>query len=198
MMKGINAVLLLLTVAGTVSAGVVRGNDAAQPVVTEKYEYYEVFGGCEKDVQCDLQRKCITWKDGKKYDSVTNWKIKWDYDHNPSAQNCSPNSFRVTVDVTFHLPKWVPTKEAPRQLVDKWDGYMKNVLAHEKGHRDIAVQAATELTRKVAQLPSALACVELERAIHDLCRKQMRILDRNEKQYDAATNHGHTQGAIFP
>ncbi len=212
MMKGITALLLFMTVAGTASAGSEnfaaveagtappgqRGNSIAPPVIAEKYEYYEVCGCCEKDLQCDLKQKCIRWNDGKKYDSVTNWKITWDYDHNPGGQSCTPDSFRVTVDVIFHLPKWVPTKEAPRRLVDKWDGYMRSLLTHEKGHRDIAVKAAAELSRKVAQLPSVLACSELEREIHDLSRKQMRILDGDEKRYDAETGHGYTQGAIFP
>jgi predicted secreted Zn-dependent protease len=211
MIRNVKIAVILLAVALTAAAGEEnhesagsarilsqRQDNIAPPLLNEKYEYYEVCGYCEKDVQRDLQKKCLTWKDGKRYDSVTNWQLKWDYDHNRAGQNCSPDSFRVTVNVTYHLPKWVPTGETPRQLVDKWDGYMKNLLVHEQGHRDIAVKAAAELTREVAQLPPALACADLDREIQELSRKQMRILDKKERQYDEATNHGYTQGAMFP
>src|SRR5208283_831386 len=114
-------------------------NNVVPPVVKEKYEYYEVCGICEKDVQCDLKQKCITWNDGKKYDSVTNWKFKWNYGHSIASSACRADSFTVTVDVVFRLPKWTRTADAPPQLVDKWNKFISNLMIHERGHRDLAV-----------------------------------------------------------
>ncbi|HYA85742.1 MAG TPA: DUF922 domain-containing protein [Nitrospirota bacterium] len=173
-------------------------NNVVSPVVKEKYEYYEVSGSCEKDVLCALQHKCICWTDGKKYDSLTNWKIKWDYDYDRTPQTCTTDSFKVTVDVIFHLPKWVKTGDAPPPLVEKWDTYMEKLLMHEKGHRDRAVEAATEITHAVKELPAARTCAELDREVQALSHERMEKMTGVQEEYDAATKHGRTQGAVFP
>jgi predicted secreted Zn-dependent protease len=212
MMKGISVFLLLMTVVTVSFAGEATANKTSvdknalvesksgiiPPVVKEKYEYYEVCGICEKDLHCDLKQKCITWNDGKKYDSVTSWKIKWDYGYNNVSNACKANSFIVNVEVIFRLPKWVRTDEAPQALVDKWDTFVRNLLTHEKGHRDLAIAAASELARSVAELPPAETCADLDKKVQALSRSSMKKLNEEEKQYDINTNHGQTQGASFP
>jgi predicted secreted Zn-dependent protease len=188
----------LPVVANLGKESVSRKKSVAQPRVIEKYDYYEVGGGCEKDILCDLKQKCVKWDDGKNYDSVTSWKVKWDYGYDRAPQTCSPDSFRVTVAITFRLPKWTRPPDAPQQLIDKWDTYMKNLVAHENGHRDMAVEAASELSQAVAELPPALTCDEIDREVQKLSRARMAKLRADEKGYDTSTHHGHTQGAVFP
>ena len=145
-----------------------------------------------------MSEKGCRWDDGKKYDSLTSWHVKWDYGYDRAPQACTPASFRATVEIIFRYPEWVRTDGAPQPLVAKWDSYMKNLINHENGHRDMAVQAAAELSRAVAELPPASNCAELDREVRELCRLRMKKLKENEYEYDAATNHGLTQGAIFP
>lgn len=171
---------------------------ALPPVVTEKYKYYEVRGGCEKELHGQLCKNCITWDDGKKYDSATSWNVKWNYDYDRTAQACSADSFKVTVDVLFQFPKWVRMDDAPPALVGKWDAYMRNLSLHENGHRDLVVEAAAGLTRSVASLPPAQTCAELDREVRKLCSARMAQLEADQREYDDQTDHGVTQGAIFP
>jgi predicted secreted Zn-dependent protease len=166
--------------------------------VNEKYIYYDICGLCEKDLQCDLKDKCITWTDGKKYDAVTSWEMKREYALNSAAGACSVEAFTVTVEVVFHLPRWEHTDAAPRALVDKWDRYMQNLLTHENGHRDLAVAAASDISRDVAELAPIGTCGELDRRIHDLSRIRMNKLVEEQKEYDIKTEHGRRQGAVFP
>jgi predicted secreted Zn-dependent protease len=205
MIRGIYFLFLLMTVAVASGAGETmpesttnNKNHLVPPVVNEKTEYYEVCGGCEKDVQSELQEKCIKLANGKKYDSVTNWKVKWDYGHSQAAQTCTAESFVVTVDIVYRLPKWVRTGEAPQTLVEKWDRYMENLMMHEKGHRDRAMASAVELTRLVAELPPARTCAELDRVVNTLCRARLDKLIEVQKKYDDDTCHGVLQGAEFP
>jgi len=212
MTKGISIFLLLVAVATTSFAEEGKADQkpvvqnapfqtkigVIPPVVTEKYEYYEVCGICEKDLQCDLKQKCITWNDGKKYDSVTSWKISWDYGYNNVASTCKADSFIVNVEVIFRLPKWVRTDEAPKALVDKWDTFVRNLLTHEKGHRDLAIAAAAELARSVAELPPAPTCADLDKKVQAMSHMSIKKLNEEEQQYDVTTDHGQTQGAVFP
>ena len=173
-------------------------NHLVPPVVNEKTEYYEVCGGCEKDVQSELREKCIKLANGEKYDSITNWKVKWDYSHSRAPETCTAESFVVTVDIVYRLPKWVRTGEVSQTLVEKWDRYMENLMMHEKGHRDRAVASAEELTRLVAELPPARTCAELDRVVNTLCRTRLDKLIEVQKKYDTDTCHGVLQGAEFP
>ncbi len=166
--------------------------------VNEKYVYYDVCGLCEKDLQCDLKNKCIKWTDGKKYDSMTSWKMKRHYDRNNTAGACSVEAFTITVEVVFRLPRWEHTDAAPTALVDKWDRYMKNLVTHENGHRDLAVAAAADISRDVAELAPIWTCAELDRRIDDLSRIRMNKLVEEQKEYDIKTEHGRMQGAVFP
>ena len=166
--------------------------------VNEKYVYYDICGLCEKDLQCDLKSKCIKWTDGKKYDSVTSWKMKRDYNRNSTAGACSVEAFTVTVEVVFDLPRWKHADDASRELVDKWDRYMKNLITHENGHRDLAVAAAADISRDVAELAPISTCGELDRRIDNLSRIRMNKLVEEQKEYDIKTEHGRKQGAVFP
>jgi predicted secreted Zn-dependent protease len=173
-------------------------NTVLPPVVREAYEYYEICGCCEADLKGELKQKCITWKDGRKYDALTNWKVKWDYGHNRAGKTCSADSFTVTVNVRYHLPKWAKPAEAPRELIGKWESYTKNLLTHENGHRDRAVDAAADLTRTVADLPPFNTCSELDREVNIISRARMKRLEGEQQQYDRETGHGAAQGALFP
>ncbi len=210
MMKKIAFCLLLLTISAIASAAeenIVLANvdknlfrqkpAAVAPIVTEKYEYYEVRGSCEKDSQCRMRRKGIAWSDGKKYDSATSWHVTWKYDYNRTPDACSADSFRVFVEITFLYPRWVPGGDTTGDLTDRWEAYIKNLVTHENGHRDLAVEAAAELARAVADLHPSPTCADVDREVRALSRVRMDMLNDNEKEYDTATNHGYTQGAVF-
>ena len=168
------------------------------PLVTEKYEYYEVCGCCEEELHCDLKKKCVTWTDGKKYDSLTSWDIKWDHEYDQASKTCAVNSFRPIINFTFRYPKWNRTNDAPNSLTEKWDRYLKNLIAHETGHRDMVVEAVKDLSRVVVQLPPAATCGDLDSNVQELFRKSMEKMKHDQREYDEATKHGGTQGAVFP
>jgi predicted secreted Zn-dependent protease len=168
------------------------------PAITEQYEYYDVKGDSEKTLRCEMSKNGCTWSDGKKYDSVTTWRVKWQYGYNRGPQTCSAESFKATIDIIYRYPKWVRDNDAPQSLVDKWDGYMKNLVMHENGHRDMAVKAAEDISCAVASMPPASSCEEVDRHVRALYRERMQKLSVDEKKYDVATSHGLTQGAVFP
>ncbi len=203
---------LLLAVATTASAGdstVVLASlkkdmplrkQAAPilPAITEKDEYYDIKGDSENDLQAQMKQKGISWGDGKKYGSITSWHVKWDYAYDRAPQTCAPESFRITAEIVIRYPHWLQNDDAPHPLVAKWESYMKNLIVHEEGHRDLVVDAAKELSLAVAALPPTPTCADLDRKIRSLCRTRMSRLNDEERKYDVTTEHGRTQGAIFP
>jgi predicted secreted Zn-dependent protease len=168
------------------------------PIVKEEYEFYEITGNSEKDLLCQITEKGCTWKDGRKYTSVTSWNITWNYGYTRASQGCRADSFIATVEISFRYPKWARADDAPQPLVGSWETYLEKLIIHENGHRDIAVKAAAGLTRAVAELPAAPSCADVDRELQALCRERITELNMAEMEYDEATNHGTMQGAIFP
>lgn len=212
MMKIIAISLLLITFAAATFAAEDRvdiasidsdqtfrvKNKVLPPKVAEKYEYYEICGCSEKELHCDLKQKCVTWNDGHKYDSLTSWDVKWDHGFDQTSETCTINSFKPIVEIAFRYPKWKRTDDAPRSLMEKWDRYLKNLITHENGHRDMVVEAANDLSRAVAQLTPAPSCDDLDRNVRALFRKRMEKMNKDQREYDETTKHGATQGAVFP
>jgi predicted secreted Zn-dependent protease len=208
------SILSILFVAAAVTASaaekafdVARIDDDLRPgiqnkvpalVVNEKYEYYEIKGNSEKELRSQMCRNGCRVNDGKRYDSVTAWHWRMDYGYDRAPGACSADSFKVALEIDYRYPQWVNTGNAPQPLVDKWNGYLKHLVTHENGHRDLAIEAADELSRAVAALPSARSCAELDREVRALSHEHMEKLNADEKGYDETTGHGKTQWAVFP
>jgi predicted secreted Zn-dependent protease len=167
------------------------------PRVREAVEYYEITGSSEKDLQEGIRRKGIPLRDGKVYDSVTRWEIQWDYGHDRSAEACSVEAFRVTVEVTTRYPAWIGTDSAPPALAAKWQIYQQSLLLHESIHRDMVVEAAEDLSRSVENLPPVATCDALDRTVQALSRERIGRLREDSAAYDRDTGHGLTQGAFL-
>jgi predicted secreted Zn-dependent protease len=210
-MRTLVAVVTLTTGAGVASAAddpirissLGKGHHRMQPrkvlppIVKETVEYYEIKGYCEQDLQKQLCTYGVPWKDGKTYDSLTSWDIRWNYGYDREHQSCSADSFTVTIQVTIRYPKWIPADDASPSLVEKWNTYMQSLVEHETGHRDMAVEAAADLSRVVAEIAPAATCADLDRDVRTAARNRMKRLLADNEAYDEATGHGLTQGAVL-
>lgn len=212
-MKSLIAFLMIVAFAGTTFAAIGGGvelanidgtarqqvlDQAAQPAVTEKYEYYDITGSHESELRRQMSVSGIKWDDGKTYDALTTWNVKWNYNYACANDGCKAGSFRTSVDITFRYPRWLRPPDASAELIAKWDRYMANLIVHENGHRDMAVQQTADLAVAVSQLPPAPSRAELDRLIETLASERMAKMNADEKQYDVTTIHGATQGAVFP
>jgi len=167
------------------------------PMVTEHIEYYDVRGISESELRCQMDQNGCRWKDGKRYDAVTTWRVKWDYSH-IQTRTCDPASFRVMLEITYRYPQWQRSEEASESLVEKWQAYLRNLTTHEHGHRDMAIEATQDIARSVQELPAPASCEDLEQQVRNLSQKRMAKLDADSRDYDSRTRHGATQGALFP
>ena len=170
---------------------------ALPPRVKETVEYYEVAGNSEKDLQRELRKNGVPFRDGNVYDSATQWDLSWDYGYDRSAQACVADAFTVTVQIAIRYPKWVRNDDAPSALAAKWEVYQQNLVLHETGHRDMVLAAAADLSSAVENLPPAATCDALDREVRALARGRIQQLRQEGRDYDRTTGHGLTQGAIL-
>jgi predicted secreted Zn-dependent protease len=196
--KGIIVFLMITMTAFTACGGEsAAGNERV--TVNEKYEYYEITGSTESELRQQMGQKGIKWDDGKTYDALTTWNVTWQYDYDCELSGCTAEDFKATVNIVFRYPQWVRDEAgAPEPLMAKWENYMNNLIVHEVGHRNMAVDAVAQMAAAVTELPGTPSRSELDRAVEALTRERMAKMNSEQRTYDDTTIHGTTQGAVFP
>ncbi len=118
----------------------------------------------------------------------------------PAEPACRVTDLAVSLDVTVRLPHWEPAKAMRPVLREQWERMKIGIEIHERGHRDIAVEAAESLNHRLhALVPEpGTDCAALERRIlRERIKAQMRHENR-DAAYDRRTRHGVTQAPKPP
>jgi predicted secreted Zn-dependent protease len=168
-------------------------NLQAAPVVSTETQYYLVDG---KNAQAI--RKDMNAKRSRHYDAYTAWQVNWNFYWNDNRSSCTLTKVNTKVAVKFTLPKLATDSLADQNAKQRWNSYYSALIAHENGHRDFGVNAATAIEQALLSMGSRDNCKVLEKEANNLA---YRVLDKyiaDEKLYDIDTNHGMNDGATFP
>ncbi|MDD2468398.1 MAG: DUF922 domain-containing protein [Desulfobulbus sp.] len=166
--------------------------------INENHDYYDIKGITEQELQQQMNSSGFVEADGKSHYAYTNWYVKWNYTYLTNSTNCLIATATTTVDLTFHLPKWINSDAAPENLTNKWDRFFRNLELHEYGHKEIGVQAAKEIVKAIKSMEPRASCQELGEAANSLGQLILQKWKQEEVEYDVRTNHGIIQGAKFP
>ena len=137
----------------------------AKPSVKTKTVYYDVYASTSRQLKSQMRLH-----GPKGFWGLTSWYIRWTAD-------C-----KVSLRVTYTMPKWVNKELAPKGLQRHWDAMMERLWLHERGHGRYANLAAREIVK--------VGCRD--------ARRILRKLRRQNKAYDRRTKHGRTQGVRLP
>ncbi len=176
----------------TVLASVIYTSHA-KPVVTTETHYYLVDGKNARAIRQDLNNK----RTGK-YDALTSWWIKWRFYWNSETGLCKLTRVTTDVEIKFTLPKLMPESVANEDAKQRWDSYYSALIAHENGHRDLAIEAAAEIERALLDMEGRDNCKRLEKDANSLAHHIVDDYSARQKHYDKQTNHGMNDGAVFP
>jgi predicted secreted Zn-dependent protease len=169
--------------------------------VAREEKLYQISGNTPKELRRQLDKFGPVDKEtGKKFDARTDWLIEWHYYYKESSKDCQIDQKRVDVSLTltFTYPEWKYPPDAASSTVDKWNTYTKNLILHEEGHATIADEGAQVIYETILDMPASATCNALEKATNAAAQEKIDEIKQQEKQYDKETEHGKTQGAIFP
>ena len=102
------------------------------------------------------------------------------------------NKVNTTVTALITLPNFI---SPPAQAKDVLDEYLVALRQHELGHFELAKDAAERIDAAIRTLPAMASCKLLEAAANERGNRLLEEVRHKEKQYDADTQHGKTQGA---
>lgn len=151
--------------------------------------YYDISGSTTNELRAQLDALRPVGYDGYKGDATTKWFIRWNWPGYGSS-SCNLSLVTVTYDIQVIFPRWTPPKKIPPDLVAKWVNYTHALADHEKKHVDYVV----DNYKSVADAIKQATCKTAEAA----AQAALTAIRQHDIDYDAATNHGATEGARFP
>jgi predicted secreted Zn-dependent protease len=187
--------LLLTTVQiGARSARYQPGRQQS-PDVSVKQFHYEIVGATVSELRGQMHRLGPMNKWGRHCDAYTDWYVSWAFRRSQSGDGCRSTDVKLKLDVKQTLPKWKIPSAPDEGLVDRWNAFIKALQAHEDGHKEFGLRAASEILQKISALPVSANCEEMVRAANKAGDDVLDKYRKVEIAYDRETNHGETQGA---
>lgn len=83
---------------------------------------------------------------------------------------------------SYKCPNGVDKNKANAALRQDWDRYVKNLLTHECGHRDLGVRAAREIESAVLDQPAQGTCNGLGNSANQMGQAILESILAEEKQ----------------
>ncbi|MCC7105005.1 MAG: DUF922 domain-containing protein [Chloroflexi bacterium] len=165
--------------------------------VSRATTYYDVTGANERQLLERMNRGGPR-EDGQEWSASVDWGATWTFPHVDLGSRCAAGPMTVKLSVITTLPRWTEPSSASRRLVDRWDRFLGGLRDHEAGHETIALQAGPELLKALSGLGMYLSCGDLDRAADSAGRAVVARYSDLQAAYDRDTEHGATQGAVFP
>ena len=116
--------------------------------------------------------------------------LRWRYDlAMQDDATCVPEEVEVTLEVTLTLPRWTPGRSPSKGLRARWQAYRDALVAHERHHRDLAIEAVRELRDALRTLPPT-PCAAAPLRIEATTTRIVERMRRRNATFDAASDHG--------
>ena len=177
---------------------VVSAPAAAEYAVSEQQRYYEIDAVDLDGMRAQLaDRRPIDQHGRTLHTALTRSEFEIDYTLVSEHGACHLDALRLTLDVTVTLPRWRPLESPPKRVIQRWERMLTALTRHEHSHRDNAVRAGQDLHTRLADMPSAPDCAELERAISHQFQRMLLRYQWREQMYDRRTRNGVEEGATL-
>lgn len=160
-------------------------------------EFYTITGTTAEDLRKQVFQVAgpIDPVTGKRFSAYTRWRVKWVLNPQQQGDRCLLNPV-VSGWATKTMPSWNGfTDSLPLQF--QWQVFIKALDEHEDGHVAHGRNAYQELQQTLPIL-SAPTCNALTRVADQRGADIIQKWAQADSEYDQRTNHGVTQGAIFP
>lgn len=157
------------------------------------YRDYSVAPHPAESLLFALNRASPIRENGRTFHGYTEWQVSWRFRwHQEPSGRCAITSARTQVTGSIQLPQLKGGTAAQKTAFER---YLPALREHELGHYRIGRDAAAHIDREILQLPPMHNCRALEQAANDGAYRTLARFQQQERDYDASTGHGRTQGA---
>jgi predicted secreted Zn-dependent protease len=170
----------------------------ADPIVTQTFFFYDVGGTTPPAIRTELNRHGPFDLQGRRFDGSTRWYVRWRYTYKAVPEGCAIADVSTSTDIAITLPRLSPDTPATEELKRAFSDYVARLREHEDGHAQIAIEISKRIETAIAALPPEPICDRMGQVANDLGQALIKEANNQDFDYDVRTQHGRTQGVIFP
>jgi predicted secreted Zn-dependent protease len=162
-------------------------------------ERYVVAGDSASALRTSLNRSGPhSSADGRVYDAATQWGLQWSFRYGDDPGACSLQSGTIEMVAVTTLPQLGASSRLDAASMAAWQHYLDALEMHESGHLEGVRQGVRALQAAMNDSPAMATCAELGSYLNALGNAYQDAIRDADTEYDAATGHGRSQGAVFP
>lgn len=166
------------------------GDATLSEVPNVSFDYYPVSGRTIIDIARSLERSRPTDpNDGQKVTALTNWTMGYSWNEDDRG-GCDLSHAMLRFQATIIFPRLVAKADLPADVRQRWRAFSDALLRHESNHVRYAWTHRGDVLRAVQASSCSRAAADGNRAIGAIVEHDL--------EYDRATRHGETEGAVFP
>ncbi|MEL6950499.1 MAG: DUF922 domain-containing protein [Pseudomonadota bacterium] len=163
------------------------------PGLTEDYLYFSVFPEDVNDLGPALLAAGKENSLGPAAIAETLSRHDWSIDMSYTSSECRVVGTRVTLEVTYRLPKVVTTDDEVKEV---WEDLFPRIVNHERQHKDIAYEVSEQILKELSSLRPARDCDRLVENAGDVVSRLHAVERRRQRAFDKRTIGGETEGII--
>jgi predicted secreted Zn-dependent protease len=166
----------------------------AKPTVKIKHKYYNISVTSLSTLANTLNEVSPVISGQKVYHAKTISDVKWKFYTLKYQGKCEISQVKIWVNIQYILPR-LTNKHATNEVYSVWDKWHNQLVLHEKGHANLAINTAKKIEEKLQKIPQSKSCKKIEQKANRMGEKLLAQLKRANVTYDHKTKHGETQGA---
>lgn len=152
---------------------------SAKVVVEQDSSHYHLKGLTVREIHHSLMHNAPR-EDGQIIEGEVADQFTVVFSSKLDGNACRPSDELVTLKLNILLPKWLDKESASSTVRVAWSRYMDKLLAHENGHKQIAISAANAIHRIIHTASGTGPCKAFDAKIKRAAEKV--ITDAEERQ----------------
>jgi predicted secreted Zn-dependent protease len=168
------------------------GDSADIPAVSDipdvQVAYYAVDASDVAGIRAEMNAKRPHDSGGDRFDALSNWNYRWHWDA-PSDGSCGNSNAVVDFDARIILPRLSHPEALSPEAAARWNAYMAALTKHQANQLRQAYGGRQWVANEVRNAACENANEAGTRAAADISAQI--------QAYDASTNHGAAEGAVF-
>jgi predicted secreted Zn-dependent protease len=166
---------------------------SSNPNIILEEKYYQIYGNTPEEL-----RQQMNQFGPNNFDGYTQWNITWNYNYQKQNNQCRITWAKVDTKIIITLPFWQPPSNVSPPLETRWNHYIDSLSFHENTHKNHGISASHDILNNLNKFPAYPSCNELEQEANLASHNIIKQYNQKDLLYDQQTNHGATEGAIFP
>ena len=155
---------------------------------------YSISGQSALILTAEMESKGPVGDDGKRHPAKTKWDLQWRFKQKESNAECIVESIGISLGITHTKPIWRDRSQASQALIDRWALFESALVKIQKYHADLALQAASEIEKRVLKVTPQKSCKELEVMIGAIVHNVKEKYRQRKADYEASTSYGRRSG----